>query len=327
MTSIGLGLGLARLGGAKFNAVIGPDNPTWGAALSVTGSPTARSNQLQGGQYGLIWDATLYCPGGFVADGSTIHDGFNITTNTWTSLQAVPTALYGSALCRLEVGGQKRIYAIGGRTNASLAIRTNRYYRPDNNTWTAAADVSDNLCNAAIATDPDNEIIYVMTGTFSAGSNEVLCRIFNAATNSWDNTTIDVHPVGVAFAGAGFWDGKIYVFGGSTNLLAANYVTTMRRFDLATDDWTTLSGANQPLPAASGHMGVVQKGQYIYVFGHVTTAGALATSCWRFDCEAETWATLNSLGTARIGAFVGSDGTDYWAAMGGASTNVYKGTS
>jgi large repetitive protein len=134
--------------------------------------------------------------------------------------------------------------------------------------------------------------LYVVAGKTSAGPLLKL-YVFDAATNSW---TTGPNPPGPAVENpaAVAFNGKLYVFGGSTGPFSGA-VTSAAVFNPASNSWTTLA----PLGTARGGAAAQVIGTKIYVAGGMGANGASLASVEVYDPAGNTWSSAAAMTTRR----------------------------
>ena len=130
-------------------------------------------------------------------------------------------------------------------------------------------------------------------GTGLSGTRQAKGAAYQAFHGEqWTSRTSMTTARGEVAAAA--YNGKVYVFGGSTG---GTPQTAVSVYEPAADAWTNLSA----LPSARTNMAAAVAGGRIYVMGGTSNAGATSLGLnHEYDPEANSWSTSRSpLGTAR----------------------------
>lgn len=181
-------------------------------------------------------EGKLYLPGiyNFTDNYTTIHQCYDIATNTWSTLAPVPfPSGYGHAAVAL--GG--KMYVLGGyRIPANVRSGDLWCYDPVAATWTKLASGPTVWLHQMVA---HNGKIYTYGGTSSTGNSASGYQGFNEynpVTNTWRT----LPPIENRQShGIAVLDEQICVFAGF-NVQAAGGtldITNIRRFDLNTETW------------------------------------------------------------------------------------------
>ena len=117
--------------------------------------------------------------------------------------------------------------------------------------------------------------------------------------------------------------GRLYSIGGADGSALA--VTSVERFDITTNSWTTLAG----LPEARAHAAAAYDGAgHVLVIGGVNAQGIRQSTVFSYDIASNTWSTIASLPEAVEdgAALLGADGLVYMTGgttASGASDRIY----
>lgn len=214
--------------------VYNPSNDAWTARAPM---PEALGG-LQAANVG----ATIYVVGGYgsgLAISSANHI-YNALTNSWSTGAPIPNP--GGIATAAEAAYNGKVYVIGGDDGDLNSNTTNYEYDPATNTWTTRAAMPTARENNVAVTL--NNRIYVAGGVQVQISLDGL-RTFEAydpVANSWTALPMMTDPrisPGIATDGV-----YVYVFGGSTSYSAGGQdLTSVERYDPATNTWTTLPDA------------------------------------------------------------------------------------
>lgn len=134
--------------------------------------------------------------------------------------------------------------------------------------------------------------LYAVGGKDSAGHRSSVF-VYDPATDSWSSAP-DLPGAAVENAAATTWNGKLYVFGGSTGPFSGA-VDNAHVFDPATQQWNPLA----PLPTARGGATASVLAGSIYVCGGMDGSGASLATVERYDPGSDSWSTLADMSTRR----------------------------
>jgi len=140
----------------------------------------------------------------------------------------------------------------------------------------------------------DGRYLYSIGGRTTAASSTAtnLVQRFDPNNNAW--TSLMPLPVMLSSGEAVHFDGKIYVPGGQTESapIATTYIYT-----IATNSWST--GTNAPITASAYSIGADLAQKIIYVTGGLNSATTGISSVRAYDVNANAWASLPPMKTAR----------------------------
>jgi glucose/arabinose dehydrogenase len=186
-------------------------------------------------------------------------------------------------------------------------------------TWTTKAPVPTAILDAGGAALGGK--LFTVAGKTSGGYLKTL-RIYDPASNSWSTgpslpaayPAVE-NPAVVAF------DGKLYVFGGSTAAFSGA-VTNAAVFDPATNAWTNLAA----MPVGRGGPTAQALGGKIYVAGGLDSAGTSLATVSVYNPATNTWSAAAPMATPRdnpgSAILADTDGNQKLYVFGGRSRNV-----
>ncbi len=236
--------------------------------------------------------------------------GANDPAGSWMPIAPMPEP---KELLGVAVGGDGRIYAMGGTSNDGPPVNARVYaYDPSSDTWTQVASLAGgSRRNFATATDL-NGLIYAIGGYDFSGPPFALNRAerYDPSRDFWDPLP-DMPTRRQEPAGAAGTDGRIYVMGGTDTSFQTIAVAEV--FDPVTSMWTAVAPMQTPrtgFGAAAGPDG------RIYVFGGYT-GDAYVNTAEVYDPQANTWTFIAPMQEIRFGVAgaTGPDGRIY--AIGG----------
>jgi len=152
---------------------------------------------------------------------------YDPATDTWINKADMPSASAFLSAC--AVNG--KIYAIGGASPSSTALRTVEEYDPAMDTWTRKATMP--TARACLSTSVVNGKIYAIGGGWHNALSTV--EEYDPATDTW--TRKANMPTAGKLASTSAVNGKIYAIGGATGGFGP-VSSTVHEYDSATDTWT-----------------------------------------------------------------------------------------
>lgn len=258
------------LAAATVNGVVyalGGSNPSQPSAVFAY-NPSTESwtavGQLPTSREGLgaaAIDGRIYAVGGNVSvPGNAVPSGvleaYEPATNSWFTLQSMPTARAHLAV----VTDGTYLYAIGGETSIGNAVATVERYNPATNTWTSLTEMP--MPGRFIAGGVlDGTIVIVGAGGNDGASDATY--IYNIASGQWRSGPRMLLPRSAAAAAVA--NGGLYVFGGSgpSYVTLVYYPPVESPFVSRPEYWSTT--ASIPYSRAQAAAAVV--GDVVYVLG------------------------------------------------------------
>lgn len=226
---------------------------------------------------------TLYLYGGDF-NATTRASGFyayDTIGKTFLS-RASHTNMARRASSIVEING--KLYTHGGFSAASAIFNDTWEYTPTTNSWVQKANAAIPK-NGHAACGYDGHM-YIVGGYGTLNSvNQRLKTLyrFTPATNSWVRLT-DM-PVELNAHITEAIDGKIYVFGGSTNTAVSN---ALYCYDIATDTWSTLASG----PAARNNLVAGIYNGNLYIQGGADASGVRIKDTWVYVPLTNKWTAL-----------------------------------
>jgi hypothetical protein len=121
----------------------------------------------------LMWDGQPN-----FAPTTIVWDPINNTTN-WTS---APVDIFCTGLDMMADG---RVFVVGGTVVSSIGLTATNVFDPNNEAWTALADMAYARWYPTTAILPDGRLIVSSGEVNGAGTDEPIHEIYNPSTNSW----------------------------------------------------------------------------------------------------------------------------------------------
>ena len=251
----------------------------------------------------------IYLTAGGIA--VTAVDIFDVETKTWSK----GTNIAKSYNYRSSAIVGKKIYVMGGMTEANVMVGVTDIYNIETGTWSSGAAMPKKAGAASVAVI-DNKIYIV--GGYSEDGNSYI-QIYDTATNSW---TVKTMPFSRVYSTCQAYNGKLYLFGGqgSDNTTIFNEV---KIYDTAAETWS--NGANMPTARYALTSSLVDNSVYVIsgVYAKDSQNKNLYTDKVEvYNLESNSWEEGTPILTTRAGAAaIAVDKVIY--AFGGGKLGVY----
>jgi N-acetylneuraminic acid mutarotase len=196
---------------------------------------------------------------------------YDVATNTWSLGTPMPDPVGRFFPGAAYDDASGKIYVIGGDDDLGFERTNNWIFDPVTDTWDSSTALPIPIAVAGAGQTEDNGKIYVM-GTYNGGAGSTLNQIYDITSNTWSSgaaipapyfhpATADVSG-GVYLMGGGNPD----VAGDSTSALRGpngikgltrrhvpnTSYTDVRRYDVATDTWSTTPSLNHARSYTTG---------------------------------------------------------------------------
>jgi hypothetical protein len=221
-------------------------------------------------------------------------EAYNPNAGFWSFKAPLHVARQGLGAA---TGSDGRIYAIGGANSGLGALATNEAYSAFANTWTVVAPMPTPRVYLSVVAGGDG-LIYAIGGAdsgFQFPNNLKTVEAYNPATGAW--STRAPLLVGVQSAGAAVGaDGRIYVFGGTSNASFPAALTTVQVYSPFTNTWSF----GTPMPTATVDDVAVQgPNGRLFVIGGSTTwfFGGTINTLQSYNPAGGFWTTVIPSGT------------------------------
>jgi Tol biopolymer transport system component len=271
------------MGGDDVDGTVLPFNRRYALATNTWSSAAPMPAERMRPRLVTGADGKIYVFGGNRDNGivDTAVDVYDPSTNSWTTPTTLPEATGPPANVHqgsgaFALGGDGRIYAIGGCCNQSGVLHDVEAYDPVANSWTPAAPVPIASSQQLAATGQDGRI-YVIGGAVNGPpgiTNAV--QIYDPKTDSWSvgAPAPFPHPLADDEAVATGHDGLIYLLGAPDALNRPSGVVSF--YDPASDSWSSVVSCPSMTPrfdfgAATGSDG------RIYAIGGASGLNLLTT--------------------------------------------------
>ena len=238
--------------------------PTNTATPLVTSTPTSNVTATHTATPG-VPTATPTCTG--------------LGAGPWTA--AAPLSPAGRAMGMDNDGTYA--YAAGGLGTSTVFNRLARY-DPVANAWTTLNPLPAAVGGNTVVYAPNVNKLYSFGGVLTGGVVSDTTFIYDVAANSW---TLGAPLPGVRLLmGGGYYNGKIYLAGGSdVNGFGSQNQTW--EYDVVGDTWAT----KQNMPGAVSGAGAGVVNGHLYIIGGVNTAGTPVNSTYDYNIATDTWAS------------------------------------
>ncbi|MCL2110068.1 IPT/TIG domain-containing protein, partial [Microgenomates group bacterium] len=252
--------------------------------LDMTGATGIRDYYGNLGQQGqslmlgsnseLVWQDT--CQGGWKQINPPI--GIGATANTLSQTLNLQSAH--------AVAFDTRIYFFGGNTGGANTKAT-RYFDTQTNSFVNLCDYPETTALRYISAVTDGTDIYTISGYTGSVIVNAFYR-YDVAANTYTRLT-DI-PIGATGAVAAYYDGKIYVIGGSTD-------NAIQIYNIASDTWDSTS-YTMPNVNLSNTSGTLDGSNLYIVGGHAANGGSYQNTFYKVDLDTLTVTSLANLPTA-----------------------------
>lgn len=223
--------------------------------------------------------ASLYTLVGEVTTVTMIK--YSLSTNIWTDLAndiPKPTTGDGRTLC---YDGSDSIYIL-----YAGIWKTFKKYSISGDNYTALTDTPDNVGGGGSMCYDGNDTLYVLRGTWN-----VDFYAYSISGNSWSSKTSFPQPDGVGIAGAIVFDGNNYIYGFSHRYF--NNSLVWARYDIAENDWTTLSTVGLPSGWSTGTPRYSDATCAVFIpDGRILVSRGSTTDFYLYSIASDTWTQM-----------------------------------
>jgi N-acetylneuraminic acid mutarotase len=232
-----------------------PDRELTGPEAVVEGTSTLSTGNTWTTKDSVYWrygaalgavNGKLYLVGGRrILNTLSRVDAYDISTNTWAVVRAMPAGRDEPAGASMING---RLYVAGGFNANDVGTRTLFEYNPSTNTWARKADLPQATCSAGGAQGVISGKLYVYVSCYASKVNGKVFFRYNPATNTW--VTRAAPPVDHAGGTGAVVGGKFYLISGYTWCPTCSEpasTSELDAYDPATNSWTKRAGIG-PLP-------------------------------------------------------------------------------
>ncbi len=250
--------------------------------------------------------------GNVVVAGTTAYpEGLVATNNYWTPLGQ---PFYGNiAPGAVAAGGSIIVY---GGNNGINSVSTVVNYSPSDGSSTLAAM---SVPRSYLGYAPDRSgNAYAIGGLDDSGNPLASAEVYNQDTSAW--SAIASLPVAQYDFPAVFdHTNYIYIFGGYTDTVSGVENSTVHRYSVSANTWTTMS----PMPVATaGSAAALGVDGNIYVVGGLS--GGVPTGVVQvYNPAANSWTLSTPLPEPLTGSAMGADSLGRLIVMGGSDTKGY----
>jgi hypothetical protein len=218
-----------------------------------------------------------------VLTGFLMVPSLDATTSGWTQAAPVAADHYGGFM---DSDGTFAYEGGGYSDSAGDNITEFGKFDPVANTWTPQAQVPDsNNAMASAVYAPNVNKLFVFGGEeVTSGTVVNTTRIYDITTNTWGigQPMPDVR----AFMASGYFNGKIYLIGGSTTSNVDPSFGQVWEYDPGTDKWNT---GRKSMPITMGGPGFGIINGHIYIAGGRNLANTNLNTLYDYDIAADNW--------------------------------------
>lgn len=194
--------------GFQFSTFFGASMPT--PRYAVAGATIGNKLYVAGG----LRSRTVSLDGAYRGiDTVPAFEAYDVTTNAWSSLPALPYAVSGA----VAVAYNGQLCVLGGLLASGEPIGHAQVYRPDINQWITDPNLGAlppmrTARHSAAAAVLDGKI-YVLGGMGEDRTALTACEVYDPATKTWQ--VLPPMPFARYLHGAAALAGKVYVLGGN----------------------------------------------------------------------------------------------------------------
>ena len=179
------------------------------------------------------------------------------------------------------------------------------------------ADLPDARCYGGACSDGERYVYYVGGSGSYNGTAVSNCYRYDSKKNIWE--AMQSVPYARAMPGITFCNGKVYCIGGSSTAELRQGTNSTYAYDPLTNTWSS----KNVIPNSVTWGSCTSYGYCVYYI-----AGAVSGNASRFNycynTATDTWTSLTSMSTARIGGAVTSSKEGYIDVLGGSNSDLYS---
>src|SRR5262249_5740500 len=161
-----------------------------------------------------------------------------------------------------------------GGFDGNIVVTMFARYNPTTNAWTSLAAMPTAGDGPATVYSPINNKVYVFGGADDPGNGENITRIYDVTSGTWSTGAV-MPDAGTRFAGKGYYNGKIYLVGGSTSVYFNDAQAQTWEYDPVANTWNT-SRASLPTALLVGGSGVVSG--HLFILGGADSTSAVVST-------------------------------------------------
>ncbi|MEQ1531088.1 MAG: DNRLRE domain-containing protein, partial [Methylococcales bacterium] len=235
----------------------------------------------------------IYAIGGQTAVtgvASNAVEEYDPATKTWATKSSVNFTARSNAAAAVV---NNKIYVFGGTTDGINAVNKNQVYDPNTDTWSTLSNMP--VAKMYLAAAVANNIIYTIGGATNSTTAQNTVNAYDPASDKWltkapaTNTTLTNMLSKRAWPAAQGVNGKIYVFGGISNITLSTSLSSTEFYDPATNTWAS----RLALPVTADSMSSAVLGNKIYLISGFQN-GALSKGVRAYDTLTDTYKSLLS---------------------------------
>jgi N-acetylneuraminic acid mutarotase len=257
--------------------VYDPATDSW-STPATTGTFTPRGSLTSA-----VVDGKIYVMGGAIgpekpSNMSNALEVFDPSSNSWSTPKTTGTFTPRNNLCACVIG--EKIYTLGGY-NAERPGDLNilEVFDPLTNTWSTPITSGTFTPHGAFTANVINGKIYAIGGFNDKGAkgHRVLSsvEVFDPATNAWSAPATSGTFTARLLHSSAVVDGRIYIIGGTPDMVNPLTSSTVQIFDPETNSWSTPEIKGKFTPRA--YLSSCESGGKIYTIGGQDTATVFNT--------------------------------------------------
>lgn len=257
--------------------VFNPATDSW-STLTTTGTFTKRASLAS-----CVMNDKIYVFGGATgperpSNMSNALEIFDPRTNKWTTPKTRGTFTPRNNLCACPING--KIYTLGGYNAHSPGdLNIMEVFDPKTNTWSTPKTSGNFTPHGAFTANVVNGKIYAIGGFNDQGQrgHRVIgdVEVFDPKTNTWSTPKASGTFTARLLHASGVLGNKIYIIGGTPNMVDPLTKDIVQVFDPATNSWSTPENTGTFTPRSYLSASVVNN--KIYAIGGQDTSQVFNT--------------------------------------------------
>lgn len=260
---------------------------SWAARTPIPQPPAMEATYRRESGAAVIGDSIYVTAGnsGGASQSTPISNTWrwDAATDTWTNLADVPSKYSGGQMAAL--GG--KVFSLGGFVGVGGSTGTrNDEYDPGTNIWTPRGSPA---CNWGSVVAAGNRIYVVGSVVVIFGSFAASASLTYWDTVSLTSGTLAPMPAARGFTASAVIGNYIYTSGGQGPPgLGGPPLTSLYRYDIAANTWTTLA----PMLTGRQAHGMAALGGKLYVVGGFTAGAVSDLSLHEYDPATDSWVNM-----------------------------------
>ncbi len=179
-------------------------------------------------------------------------------------------------------------YAAGGYVSGSVIDRF-ASYNPATNVWTILAPMPVPADSPSLVYAPNVNKLYAFGGDDNPGNGLTTNRSYDLSIGTWSTAGAPM-PAGRTFMASGYYDGKIYLVGGSASIFTGGE-SQVWAYDPVANTYDTRAAMPQGVGGAA--YGIVNRpdGGHFYVMGGFNPTGDRLNAIYDYNISDDSWTT------------------------------------